>query len=77
VEWKEVEGNLMISDEQIAKVVRRLERMNPDFHALPDGRGIFLGNGIPYSRDEAIRSRDLVALLNELLEHRSAMKPAL
>jgi len=64
----------MISNEQILKLIRRLERMNPGFHALPDGRGIFLGDGNPCPKDEAIRSGDLVVLLNELMAHRRTMK---
>lgn len=46
------------------KIRRRLQRMGLSSKAASDGRGIFLGDGLPCDPDAKIRSNDLIALID-------------
>ena len=42
----------------------------PGLHAPVDGKGVFIGNGMPRSKNQALRSQVLVNALKELLAWR-------
>lgn len=58
-----------MTTEDVQKLVLRLRMMTS---RNPDGRGVYLGDGMPYHPRVDIRSQDLADLLEELLELRKS-----
>ena len=61
----------MISNEELEGTIERLKAVAPGFHAPADGKGIFLGDGIPHKQGIPIRSNVLLQLLEELKQRRA------
>lgn len=55
--------------EKRAAVRNRLLRMQSVAHAPRDGRGIYLGDGLPYAPNEEIRSQDLIDMIDQIDSH--------
>ena len=55
-----------MSDEDLAELIQLLKSMEPKDKAPLDGRGVYLGTGIPNKFKVQLRSNDLVELLQEL-----------
>jgi hypothetical protein len=64
----------MIEDKTIEDMIKTLVSMTPTLHAPIDGKGIVLGNGMPRSKDVALRSQVLADALVELMERRRHMR---
>ena len=64
----------MIDDETVNSMIKTLVSMTPSLHAPIDGKGIFLGNGIPRSKEAALRSQVLADALVELMARRKYMR---
>jgi len=60
----------MPGNEDLLRMVQTLRKMNPGFHAPVDGKGIYLGNGLPRMVSQEIRSEVLADALQELLTWR-------
>jgi len=60
-----------MTDEEIANMLARLDAMVLKFHALPDGKGIYLGDGQAYPKGQELRSVPLAGALRELLAWRT------
>lgn len=56
----------MISDDVLQGSIDRLKALAPTFHAPADGKGIYLGDGIPHKEGIPLRSNVLLQLLEEL-----------
>lgn len=61
---------MLASDTELENMVVRLDAMAVKFHALPDGKGIYLGDGHPYPEGQELRSVPLASALRELLAWR-------
>lgn len=61
----------MISDDELNGTIERLKAVAPGFHAPTDGKGIYLGDGMPHKQGIPIRSNVLLQLLEELKQRRA------
>jgi hypothetical protein len=62
---------MFVSDRDLASMVMRLDAMAVKFHALPDGKGIYLGDGHPYPVGQELRSATLASVLRECIAWRA------
>lgn len=62
----------MKTNDELVAMAARLRKMR----GPADGRGAFLGDGLPAAPDTKIRSNDLADALEELLRFRRATPPA-
>ncbi len=58
---------MRVSDIELEAMIARLEAMGVTFHALPGGKGIYLGDGQPYRAGQALRSKSLARVVRECL----------
>lgn len=59
---------LMLTQDQLEELIRRVKAMYPQTHAPADGRGCYLGTGYT----PPVRSQDLLSALVELRDLRSS-----